>query len=58
MSNRTARTERLTFHLTPDLRRELDRAAADEGRAVADVVRRIVLDWVAERVTRDHATAA
>ena len=53
------RNEEITVRMTPELRAEVERAAAEERRSLGAVIRCALLDWACERVQhRDRASAA
>jgi shikimate kinase len=41
--------EQLTVHLKPSTRQTVERVAHDEGRSLANVARRVLEKWAAER---------
>ena len=46
-------TKQLSVRLDPELRGELERAAAAERRPIGNLVRCILADWQAQRVGRE-----
>jgi predicted HicB family RNase H-like nuclease len=53
-----ARTEGfIVVRMTPELRAEIELAAAEERRSLASVARQALLDWAASRLA-ERATAA
>jgi hypothetical protein len=51
------RTEEFTIRMTPELKAEIEAAAAEERRSLASVARQALLDWAAQRLA-DRAKAA
>jgi hypothetical protein len=47
--------EQLTVHLKPSTRQAVERAALDEGRSLANVARRVLEKWAAERQSPEVA---
>lgn len=45
------------LRMPPTLRYQIERAASDEGRSVANLTRRILERWVAEREARNGSLA-
>jgi hypothetical protein len=54
----TIRGTRLAVRIAEPLRAELERAAEEEHRKLADKVRAILIDYAAERATRREQAAA
>jgi len=51
-----ARTERMMVQITPDLRAEIEKAAAEQRLSRAAVIRQVLLDWATQRVTKRAET--
>ena len=47
-----ARTERTMVQITPDLRAEIEKAAAEQRLSLAAVIRQALLDWATQRVSQ------
>ena len=52
------KTEVYSWRLSPQLKRDLDRAARDEGVPISGLLERISQDWLAERWREDEARQA
>jgi hypothetical protein len=52
------RTEEFTIRMTPELKAEIELAAADERRSLASVARQVLLDWAARRMAKRARKAA
>jgi predicted HicB family RNase H-like nuclease len=42
-------SETIKVHLTPELRRQVELTAEEEGRSLSNVVRRVVSQWAKQR---------
>jgi hypothetical protein len=52
------RTEVYSWRLSPNLKRDLERAARDEGVPVSRILERVTQDWLAQRRKDDEAEQA
>jgi hypothetical protein len=52
------KTEVYSWRLSPQLKRDLERAARDEGVPISGLLERISQDWLAERRREDEAAQA
>jgi predicted HicB family RNase H-like nuclease len=50
-------TEPIMLRVPPALREEIERAAAEEGRSIANLTRRVLEHWAAERNSRQSVAA-
>jgi hypothetical protein len=57
-TNKTLRDEQMVIRLSTPLRRELELAAEQDGRPVAALARRVLVDWAAQRVVDREGIAA
>lgn len=51
-------SEAIKVCLPPELRREVERTAEEEGRSLSGVLRRVVTQWAAERRQQQSQAAA
>jgi predicted HicB family RNase H-like nuclease len=52
------RSEGFVVRMTPELRAEIELAAAEERRSLASVARQALLDWAAQRLAERAREAA
>jgi hypothetical protein len=50
LPRKTDRPERLYLRVTEPLRTELEEAAREDGRCLADLARHILRDWIIDRL--------
>jgi predicted HicB family RNase H-like nuclease len=55
--NMKRRDDQITLRLAGSLRAELERAAAEDGRSLSNLIRAVLADFAAQRVV-DRATQA
>lgn len=51
-------TNQVSFRIDDELRREIERAAAQERRPVSNLLRNVVADWAAARRRQNEQVAA
>jgi hypothetical protein len=52
------KTEVYSWRLSPDLKKDLERAARDEGVPISKLLERMTQDWLAQRRREDEAEQA